>query len=183
MSIDPVILNDIQNFNWNSIITVGGGIDDLNDAQLRFVKGLVVEFTTEKYSTLHYVGAVHRDFDWPLHNIGVELKSQFSAKMFNKDGTPKDKFDIKLSNSNGTNKKDKLNPEDVADIIIVVRRDGAFAIDKNTAIANSIQTGDGFSVSINVNDIDLITPTPVIVPSIKLNLKETIVNAIKNAIP
>jgi hypothetical protein len=186
MPVNTIQLNDMQQFDWNKIIGLGPCIDDLNNAQWRFIKGLIAELTTEKHSNneLIYVGAVHRDFDWPRHNIGVELKSQFSTKMYNKNGKLKDKFDIKLSNSNGTNKQSVLNPDNVADIIIVLRRDGAFAIDKNTAIANSIQTGDGFSVRVTAADIDLLTTGPITITNTKsLNLKQDIFDAIKAIIP
>lgn len=186
MSVDPTQLNDLRQFNWNQIIGLGPCIDDLNDAQWRFIKGLIAELTTEKHSNneLVYVGAVHRDFDWPKYNIGVELKSQYSAKMYNKNGTLKNNFDIKLSNSNGTNKQTVLSPANVADIIVVVRRDGAFAIDKTTAIAKSKQTGDGFSIRVNATDIDLLTPSPIAITNTEsLNLKQDIINAIKAVIP
>jgi hypothetical protein len=185
MPVNLTQLNDMQQFDWNTIIRLGSAIDDLNDRQWRFAKGLIAELTTEKYSNneLVYIGADHRDFDWPKYNIGVELKSQFSKTMFKPNGALENSFDIKFNNSNGTN-KEVIDPNDVAEVVIVARRDGAFAIDKNTVLANLISKGDGFTVKVTSADIDVLTPTPISNAGVKsLNLKENITNAIKAVIP
>jgi hypothetical protein len=40
-------IDDMKNFNWQKIIDYGNGLGDLNDAQLRFVKGRAVELAIE----------------------------------------------------------------------------------------------------------------------------------------
>jgi hypothetical protein len=153
------IINDFKNFDWQKIIDYGNGLDDLNDAQLRFVKGRAVELAIEKFADgdLKYVGEKHRDYVWPKHNLTVEAKSQFSAKMFDRKGNIKEEFDIKINNSNGTNKKTVLPDEDVADYVIVIRKDGAFAIDKQTVISRSTGDGDGFVCKVNKDEITPLT--------------------------
>lgn len=153
------IINDMKNFNWQKIIDYGNGLDDLNDAQLRFVKGRAVELAIEKFADndLKYVGEKHKDYIWPKHNASIEAKSQFSAKMFDRKGNLKEDFDIKINNSNGTNKKTVLSKDDVADYVVVVRKDGAFAVDKNTVISRSNGDGDGFSCKVKKDEITLLT--------------------------
>ena len=135
------IVDDLKTFDWQTIIEYGNSLDDLNDSQWRFIKGLAVELATEQCSdgNLIYVGARHKDFDWPKHNITAELKSQLSTGMYNKKGRLKKNYSIKLNNSHGTNKQVTIDPADVADVIIVVRDDGAFAIDQATAIEDPIE--------------------------------------------
>ena len=153
------MIEDLKNFDWQKIIDYGNGLDDLNDAQLRFVKGRAVELAIEKFADgdLKYVGEKHKDYDWPKHNATVESKSQFSAKMFDRKGNLKEEFDIKINNSNGTNKKTVLSDEDVADYIVVVRKDGAFAVDKQTVINRSTGDGDGFVCTVKKDEITPLT--------------------------
>lgn len=161
------VINDFKNFNWQRIIDYGNSLDDLNDSQYRFAKGKAVEYAIEKFADgdLKYVGEVHRDYIWPKHEISVEAKSQFSANMFYKDGNIKDKFDIKINNSNGTNSKSTLNANDVADYVLVIRKDGAFVVDRETVIRNSSSAGDGFVCTVAKDSIipltEKITPHPV----------------------
>lgn len=178
------VLNDLKKFDWNTIIERGNGLDDLNDSQWRFIKGLVVELTIEKYSndpTLKYVGDVHKDYIWGKHTLSVELKSQLSGGMYGKKGSLLKNFSIKLNNSNGTNKKDVLLSSDVADILIVVRNDGAFVIDKQLVLSRAKKGGDGFEVSVSREEITEITGK-ITVNKINLNLKEKITNAIKTVL-
>jgi hypothetical protein len=181
------IIDDLKAFNWQTIIEYGNSLGDLNEGQWRFLKGLVVELVTEKFSNgnLIYVGAKHKDFDWPRHNISisVELKSQFTKSMYDKKGRLRKNYTIKLNNSHGTNEKKKMDIADVADLIIVVRDDGAFAIDQDTAIRNAISGGDGFEVKVTKSEIvelsGLIVPDKVY----NTNLKQQIMTVIRNSLP
>ncbi len=180
-----VILQDLKAFNWQTIVEYGGALDELNDRQWRFIKGLVAELTVEKHAVngLKYVGEDHKDYDWPAHNVTVELKSQFSGPMYNKKGTLKPNFTIKLNNSNGTNKKATLDPNHVADILVVVRNDGAFALDKATVLANARHGGDGFEVYVLPSQIVEISGRIIPVTKHVSTLKQDITNAIRKAIP
>jgi hypothetical protein len=179
------IVDDLKTFDWQTIIEYGNSLDDLNDSQWRFIKGLAVELATEQCSdgNLIYVGARHKDFDWPKHNITAELKSQLSTGMYNKKGRLKKNYSIKLNNSHGTNKQVTIDPADVADVIIVVRDDGAFAIDQATAIRNATSGGDGFEVKVSRDEIVELTGLVVPDRTFDTNLKEKISNAIRDSLP
>lgn len=152
-------IEDLKGFNWQKIIDYGNSLDELNDAQLRFIKGRAVELAIEKFADgdLKYVGEHHKDYVWPKHSIDIEAKSQFSSKMFDRYGEIKNEFDIKINNSNGTNKKTILDPTEVADYVLVIRKDGAFAVDRATVIANSKGDGDGFVCTVNKQQITPLT--------------------------
>lgn len=182
---NPNVIDDLKAFDWQTIVEYGNSLDDLNDAQFRFVKGLAVELCVEKFSNsnLTYVGAKHKDFDWPQHNCSVELKSQLSGGMYDNKGRLNKTYTIKLNNSHGTNKKKTLDPADVADIIVVVRDDGAFAIDHDTAIRNAKSQGDGFVVKVTKNEI--VELSGLIVPerTFDTGLKQKILDAIRDSLP
>jgi len=179
------IIDDIKAFDWQTIIEYGNSLSDLNQGQWRFIKGLVAELVSEHCSNgnLVYVGQNHKDFDWPKHNISVELKSQLSSSMYNKKGKLRKNYTIKLNNSNGTNKKKKMTIADVADAIIVVRYDGAFVIDRATAIAHAKSAGDGFTVKVDQDKV--IELSGLVVPDkvYNLNLKQQIMTVIRNSLP
>jgi hypothetical protein len=103
--------------------------------------------------------------------------------MYNKKGRLKKNYSIKLNNSHGTNKQVTIDPADVADVIIVVRDDGAFAIDQATAIRNATSGGDGFEVKVSRDEI--VELTGLVVPDRKFdtNLKEKISNTIRDSLP
>lgn len=185
MTIPPEILTHLREFDWVQIITKGNQLDDLNDRQWRFIKGLVAELIVEKHSGpegLQYVGEDHKDYVWPKHNVTVELKSQLSGGMYGKKGGLNKTFSIKLNNSLGTNKHEHVPPEQVADLLLVLRNDGAFVLDKQTVIAKSKQGGDGFEVIVGSHDIVEITGKISISSTTNLNLKEKIQNAIREVI-
>ena len=180
------IIDDLKAFDWQTIIEYGNSLGDLNSGQWRFLKGLVCELITEKCSNgnLIYVGQDHKDFDWPRHNISisVELKSQLSTSMYTEKGRLRKNYPIKLNNSNGTNEKKELTTANVADIIIVVRDDGAFMIDQATAINRAKPAGDGFNVKVSKDEI--IELSGLIVPdkTYDLNLKEKIMTVIQDSL-
>ena len=179
------VIDDLRAVDWQTIVEYGNSLDDLNDGQYRFVKGLATELCVEKHSNsdLTYVGARHKDFDWPKHNITAELKSQLSGGMYGKKGRLKKNYTIKLNNSHGTNNQKTINPADVADVIIVVRDDGAFAIDKATAIRNARAGGDGFEVKVTKSEIIELSGLVVPDQTFDTNLKEKISNAIRDSLP
>ncbi len=183
--IDPNILKELQTFNWQTIVEYGLSLDDLNDRQWRFLKGLVAELTVEKHSAnnLVYVGEDHKDFDWPKTGKTVELKSQLSGPMYTKKGRPKKSFTIKLNNSNGTNKKQTLDPAEVCDYVLVVRNDGAFVIDRDTVLANAYRGGDGFEVKVSAEQITEVSG--LIVPKVKYKptIRKDVFNVLRKGIP
>lgn len=183
--IDPNILKELQTFNWQTIIEYGLSLDDLNDRQWRFLKGLVAELTVEKHSqnNLIYVGEDHKDFDWPSLGKTVELKSQLSEAMYTSKGRLKTNFTIKLNNSNGTNKREQLDPAQVCDFILVVRSDGAFVIDREMVIAHARKTGDGFEVRIGAEHITEVSARVLPKKQYQSTIKEAVINVVRKSIP
>jgi len=177
-------INDIKKWNWQTIIDFGNSLDDFNDAQWRFLKGLIIELAVEKHSepTLQYVGEVHKDFVWGKHGLDIELKSNMAGSMYTKKGQLRPNFSIKLNNSMGTNKK-ALTAQDVADIILVPMKNGVFALDRATVLANHTLLGDGVSVKVTSSQIVPITGPLTQKNAYNTNLKQAIMSAITAAIP
>ena len=145
-----IAINKMKQFNWQEIINRGTGLGDFNDSQWKFLKGFIVEMIAEKYcnNELVAVREDHKDFDWPSLKLTVELKSQLSGPMYNQNGTVKKNFDIVFNNSQGTNKLDELPDDHVTDLLLVIRNDGAFVIDRETTKKYAIKKGDGFKVRV-----------------------------------
>lgn len=179
------VIDAVKAFDWLGIIGKATRLEDLNDRQWRFIKGLVAELIVEKHSGpngLVYVGADHKDYYWPHFGLSVELKSGLSGSMYTKKGQLKKNFGIKFTNSNGTNKKTKLDASKAADILLVVKNDGAFIVDQATVIRCSKKGGDGFTVVLTRDDIIEVTGRIAVNNSGNLNLKEKITNAIREVI-
>lgn len=179
------ILDDLKRFNWQTIVDFGNSLNDLNDSQWRFLKGLVAELTLETHAdnNLVYVGDVHKDYDWPKYKLSVELKSQLSDNMYTKKENLRKNYTIKLNNSNGTNSKDQLQDHEIADLLIVIRNDGAFVLDKKTVKKNAKKQGDGFIVIVDNSKIVEISGKITQKTQYQSNLKQIITAAIKHAIP
>ena len=181
---NPQVITDIKLWNWQTIIDFSNSLDDFNDAQWRFLKGLIIELAVEKHSepTLQYVGQVHKDFVWGRHGIDIELKSNMTASMYTKKGKYRKNYSIKLNNSMGTNKK-ALSAQDVADIIVVPTKNGVFALDRATVLANHTLLGDGVSVKVTGSEIIPITGPITQHTAYATNLKQAIMAAITQALP
>lgn len=171
MSLSDKILREMKQYNWQLLIDLGPSLDDLNDEQWRFLKGLVIELATVKSSDnkMVYVGQKHKDFDWPMFNKTIELKSQMSGSFYKKNGKLRGTFSIKLNNSNGSNVKKDLPSEDVCDIILYIKNDGVCIIDKETVLKKAVPTGDGFLL--NLGPTDLIQITGPLKPRKKYDLR------------
>lgn len=186
---DTKIFEDLKGFDWQTIIDFGQSLDDLNDRQWRFIKGLVAELTVEKNSVngLTYVGRDHCDYEWPAHNVTVELKSQLSGPLYGKRGEMVKQITVKLNNSNGTNKQESLDPSHVADILVVVRNDGAFALTKDTVLKTAVKGGDGWEIRLHRDthrdEIHRLTGKVTRQKVYTTNLKEKILDAIRQEIP
>ena len=181
------IIEKLKLTDWPRILRIANSLDDCNDAQWRFVKGLVIELALEKYSNpndIRYVGGVHKDYEWFLLDgliIDIELKSVVSSSFYTKKGQLRPKISVKLTNSNGTNKKSALSPTDICDVLLILKSDGVVAVDKNTIIANQQSCGDGFMLNLNKSDVVEITGKLEVCYT-TLGLKHTIMKAIYDAI-
>lgn len=175
----PQIIQDLKSFDWQKIIDYGNSLADLNDAQLRFIKGLAVEQAVEAFGDgdLTYVGEKHRDYRWPKHNIDVELKTIFSQSMYDAKGNIKTLPGIRLNNSMGTNKQ-SLDPKNIADVLVAVHRDGAYAVSKDLVLAKAKHLGDGWEL--RPTQADIVELSGRILPKNKYNTD--ISTAVKNAI-
>jgi hypothetical protein len=185
VNINPIILDDLKNFDWESVLKVGNRLSDLNDRQWRFVKGLTAELSVEKASGENgfiYVGENGKDFVWQKHNLDVELKSQFADTMYTKKGELRSRYVVKLNNSNGTNKKEFLTKNDVATIIIVVRKDGAFVVGRDMALENTKKYGDGFELIIPKEHVIELSGRIIVEPQDILNIREEVIARIKDLI-
>ena len=174
----------LKNFDWQKIIDYANSLGDLNEAQLRFLKGLAIEAATEKFSNsdIKYVGEKHRDFVWPGQNdISVELKSMVSMGMYTKKGKIKTLPEIRLNNSMGTN-KNNLDPNNIADVLIAVLKDGAFAVSKETVLAKVKHLGDGWVLKLTEQDIVELSGQILRVKTYNTKLSESIHNAIKQSL-
>lgn len=175
----PGIIADLKSFDWQKIIDYGNSLADLNDAQLRFIKGLAVEQAVEAFGDgdLTYIGEKHRDYEWPKHDIDVELKTIFSQGMYDARGNVKTLPGIRLNNSMGTNKT-FLDPNNIADVLIAVHKDGAYAVSKDIVLAKAKHLGDGWELRPTQSDI--VELSGRILPKNKYNTN--ISTAVKNAI-
>ncbi len=177
-------VKSLKEFNWQKIIDYANSLDDLNDAQLRFAKGLAIESAVEKFSNsdLTYVGERHRDYVWPSQgDIDVELKSIVSQGMYNKKGEVKTLPSIRLNNSMGTN-KEKLDPDTISDVLIAVLKDGAFAVSKDVVLAKAKHLGDGWELKLTAQDIVEISGHITQKNTYNIKLSESIRDAIKQSI-
>lgn len=165
--IDSSVVQSLREFEWAEIIRKCNRLSDLNGAQWLFMKGLVTELIVEKHSWtpagdgLTYVGDAHMDYDWPRYGMSVELKSNMSSTMHRADGRLRKSYRIRLSNTRATNGKATPPDEHVADILIAVYRDGAFAVDRETVQLCSIWSGGGFDVNIPSERVLALTSRPI----------------------
>jgi hypothetical protein len=172
-----------KTIDWQEINDVCESLDDLNDSQWRFVKGRFIELLVEHFSNgvLDYVGAVHKDFDCNKFKCTVELKSVTSQSLYTIKGKLRAGNNIILNNSMGVNKK-VLDPNNVADYLIIVKSDGAVLADKNTVIANAKSNDDGFVVKLKPEHVVELSGKLEQVTSYKLNIKQRLDNMLHDTI-
>lgn len=179
----PEIITSLKSFNWQKIIDYGNSLADLNDAQLRFLKGLAVEQAVEAFGDgdLKYVGEKHRDYKWPKYDIDLELKTIFSQGMYDAKGNVKTLPGIRLNNSMGTNKS-ALAPDTVADVLVVVLKDGAYAVSKDIVLANAKHLGDGWELKLTKSDIVELSGRILTKNKYETNISKAVKNAIKESL-
>lgn len=177
------IIEDLKKFSWQFIIDYGNSLSQLNDKQLRFLKGFVCEqLVACEDSTLELVRIDHTDFIWHKHNVTIELKSQLSMCMYGKRGNLNKTFVIKFTNSNGTNNKNTLLNDEIADYTLVIRNNGSFLLDKETVLKNLVKTGDGFDVKINRDQLIEISGPIKQVSKYNVDIETKLVEYIRNGI-
>lgn len=177
------IVNDLKKYDWNFITSFGNSLEQLNDKQLRFMKGFVCEeLIASQDATMDCVREDHKDFYWNKHKISMELKSQLSMSMYKKKGVLRKTYIIKFTNSNGTNNKNTLDPNLICDITMVLRNDGSFIVDRDTVLKNLHKTGDGFDLKLKSSDITEISGHITDTTKYEVDLENVMINAIREAI-
>ena len=91
-------------------------------------------------------------------------------------------FNFKLNNTNGTNKKEHLTENDVSDIILLVKNDGVFCVEKKTVLKNAKKTGDGFVLPLLKTDLIKITNRIFPNTSKNVNFKKIVKDALQASI-
>jgi len=179
-----IVIERMKKFDWQQIINKGAGLDAFNDAQWKFLKGFIVEMLAEKYCNgeLVAVREDHKDYDWPSLGLTVELKSTLAASMFNKNGSVKKNYSVIFNNSRGTNSLSELPDEHVTDILLVIKNDGAFIVDRETVKKYAVSAGDGFKVNIPGSEIIDVSGKIHAQPEDMTHVKEKIIQVIKESV-
>lgn len=172
----------IKTLDWQKIHSVCNSLDDLNDSQYRFLKGRFIELLIENFSkgVLTFVGEKHKDFDCDKYKCTVELKSEVSNTIYTKKGL-RSTITVRFNNSMGTNKT-TLDPDHVADYIIIVKKDGTILVDKNTVLKSVKAHGDGFSLLLKPVDVIELSGKIKTTEKHTINLKQRVDNLITETI-
>jgi hypothetical protein len=193
----PITVSVVANFlqkevNWTKFVNLVTSIGpQFNDAQWRFLKAIVFEKAVEAFSEkkLVYVSQVGCDFIIPsLNNAKVEMKYTEDVLYTEKSRIPrKNAQSITLMNSKGTNSHTGL-PDEYADFILIVGRRGAAIVDKPTISSYIKINGDSITATIPTDKMtfiftpDTVTATPDIQSDGAINLRQTILDAISDAL-
>jgi hypothetical protein len=155
------VISDLKSFDWKQVIDYGNNLGPkFNNAQWRFMKGLIMEKATESYSndpTFKYVGEKHCDFTWEKHNITIEQKSIMAGKFYTKKNKLKKTLNFILTNSQGTNNSTKISSISVADVLIGISSDGVVFAPNDVVMRYLTQNDDGYVVNIPGSEIVEIT--------------------------
>ena len=156
------LLEILKNIVWqrfhNLCLSIG---KDLNDPQWRFLKAIFLESAIGKYSNneLTYVGDLEKGCDFivkKLDNLRIEMKYVegciFNGKKLSKKKTTSE---IKLMNSNGTNKHSGL-PDTYSDYLLIVELNGAGLISKDILKKYIILSGDGIKAKIPIDELHIV---------------------------
>lgn len=176
------VISDLKSFDWKQVIDYGNNLGpEFNNAQWRFMKGLIMEKTTESHAndpTFKYVGEKHCDFKWEKHNITVEQKSIMTQKFYTKKNKLKKTISFIFTNSQGTNNSTKIIS--VADVLIGISSDGVVFAPKDVVIKYLTENGDGFVV--NIPGSEIVEITGYLEPSANYenNLHEVLIAAIED---
>jgi len=182
------IVDDLKAMDWQLVINYGQSLTDLNGAQFKFLKGLVIELLIEKVGTgLEYVGEPHKDFNWPARSVSLELKTIMSKPMYKLKKSvmvlsPK-MTGIILSNSYGNNTTNVLDPAKVADVLLVIMKDGAYVVSKQTVLDNAKHSGDGWTLKPSAADIIELSGHLVPTVTYETNLAQKIKDVIRDNLP
>lgn len=151
-NITPEVIAQLKSWEWDFIIDYGfNKINHLKGGQLNAMRGTYMEeLISEQDDQLELLRQDHKDFYWHRFKLYLELKSQFSQSMYNKGGRLKDTYTVQLSNMRS---KRKIRADQICDIILVLRSDGAFIIPKDTAVQMKRQKDKKVDIVVGSNQI------------------------------
>ena len=181
----------LQEIQWqrfhNLCVNIG---KELNDRQFRFLKAVFLENAVAEYSNniLTYVGDTQEGCDLvapSINNLKIEMKYVEGCLFTGKKLTlNKNTKEIKLVNSNGTNKHANL-PEHYADYLLIVDLNGAALISKETLKNYVTSKGDSLTAKIPTSELQIIfEPSNInqLTEKINLNIREKVMNLVKEII-
>jgi hypothetical protein len=189
--INPQLIEILTAIEWqkfhNLCVNIG---KELNDRQFRFLKAVFLENAVAEYSNnvLTYVGDTQEGCDLiapSIDNLKIEMKyvegCLFTGKKLTLNKTTKE---IKLINSNGTNKHSEL-PQHYSDYLLIVDLNGAAIISKDTLKKYVSVKGDSLTAKIPTNELHIIfQPSDItqLSEKIDLNIKQKVMNLVKEII-
>lgn len=151
--IDIEVISQLKSWDWDFIIDFGfNKISHLKGGQLNAVRGTYMEeIILLEDDQLELLREDHKDFYWHRFKLTAELKTQFSQSMYNKGGRLKDSYTVQLATMRSKRKINKSNQ--ICDIILVLRNDGAFIIPKHVAAQNIKQKDKKVDIIVGPKDI------------------------------
>jgi hypothetical protein len=145
-------VQNLKSWNWDFIIDFGfNTVSHLRGGQMNFMRGTLLEQLISKQDKqLECVRENHRDFIWHKYNISLELKSQFNQSMYNKGGRLKDEYKVHLCNMRSMK---KIRQDQICDLVLVIRKDGAFVITQDLAYQNRRQPASDVDIILGPKQI------------------------------
>jgi hypothetical protein len=101
--------------------------------------------------------------------------------MYDRNGVLKAPPSVRLNNSMGSN-DNRLDPNTIADIIVIVCADGAFGATKDAVLATASHRGDGWYLRLKQNQIVELSGYIIQQNKYDLNLATKVRDAIKESI-
>jgi hypothetical protein len=150
--LDKDVQAQLKSWDWDYIIDFGyNTVSHLRGGQMNFLRGTLMEQLISRQDTqLECVREDHKDFEWHRFNLTVELKSQFNQSMYNKGGRLKDSYKVNLCNMRSLK---KITKNQICDLVLVLRKDGAFIITRDMAFQNHRQIGKQVDIIVGPNQI------------------------------
>lgn len=174
--------------NWQRFATLADGLGrQLNDAQWRFFKAIVLESSMEAYSdgSVKYVGQEGCDLLVTIEGVEhrVEMKYMEGA-LYNKRGRVRDRVKgVTLMNSKGSNTHKDL-PLHYADFLLVVGLRGACLLSKKNLRKYITINGDSISADFPVSRAEIVADPQqmTVVNKQQIDLRSQLVEAVKRTV-
>jgi hypothetical protein len=145
-------LEHLKSWNWDFIIDFGlNTVGHLRGGQMNFMRGTLLEQLIARQDTqLDCVREDHKDFIWHRYGITLELKSQLNQSMYNKGGRLKKEYKVHLCNMRSFK---KIAKSQICDLVLVIRKDGAFVATQDQAYQMRRQKGSEVDIVLGQNQI------------------------------